>query len=110
MDNRQAVAEYEGWKSRTVHFANRVRERRADLEHRVRLLKQNHAFNEIQTMLRTLARAVADHRHAIRNGDREETIADRMLWVRLDLLPHGTVAENGLVVDQEPTARSDENA
>ncbi len=92
-DHRQAAAEYEDWKSRTVHFANRARERRAELEHRVRLLKQNRAINQAQTTLRTLAQAVADHRDAIRSGGREETTADRLLWVRLDVLPHGTLAD-----------------
>lgn len=91
---RQAAAEYEDWKSRTVHFASRARERRVELEHRVRLLTQNHAINEIRTALQTLAQAVADHRNTIRSGSREETTADRMLWVRLDLLPHCTLADH----------------
>ncbi|MEU3767980.1 hypothetical protein AB0E55_23255 [Amycolatopsis keratiniphila] len=91
---RQAASEYEDWKSRTVHFANRARERRAELEDRVRLLKQSHGFAEIRTALRTLAQAVADHRDTIRRSDCQETTADRMLWVRLDLLPEGTLTDH----------------
>ncbi|MFI9452537.1 hypothetical protein [Amycolatopsis sp. NPDC052450] len=93
MEYRQAASEYEEWKSRTVHFANRARERRAELEHRVRLLTRNRAIDEVRTTLRTLAQAVADHRDAIRSSGREETTADRLLWVRLDILPHGTLAD-----------------
>ncbi|MFI5560750.1 hypothetical protein ACIA2T_15860 [Amycolatopsis japonica] len=91
---RRAAAEYEDWKSRTVHFANRARERRAELEDRVRLLKQSHGFAEIRTALRTLAQAVSDHRDTIRSSGRPETTADRMLWVRLDLLPDRTVTDH----------------
>ncbi|MFI7114912.1 hypothetical protein [Amycolatopsis sp. NPDC049868] len=91
---RQAAADYENWKSRTVHFANCARERRAELEGRVRLLEQSHAFEEIRTALRTLAQAVSDHRDTIRTSGRQETTADRMLWLRLDLLPNGTLADH----------------
>ncbi|MFE5565083.1 hypothetical protein ACFQ68_08830 [Amycolatopsis japonica] len=91
---RQAAADYEGWKARTVHFANRARERRAELEDRVRVLQQSHAFEEIRTALQTIAQAVSDHRDTIRSSGRQETTADRMLWVRLDLLPDGTLANH----------------
>jgi hypothetical protein len=85
---RQAAAAYEEWKSRTVHFANCTRTRRSELHDRVRRINQHDALDRVAAALRTLTQAVADHRDAIRNDSREETAADRMLWLRLDLPPY----------------------
>ncbi|MFJ7212723.1 hypothetical protein [Amycolatopsis sp. NPDC098790] len=87
-DYHQAVAVYEEWKSRTVHFANCARARRGELEDRVRRINQHDTLNRMATALQTLTQAVADHRDAIRSGSREETAADRMLWLRLELSPY----------------------
>ncbi|WP_328442800.1 hypothetical protein [Amycolatopsis sp. NBC_00438] len=84
----QAAAAYEEWKSRTVHFANCARSRRSQLRDRVRRISQHDDLGRMAAALRTLTQAVAEHRDAIRNGSREETAADRMLWLRLDLPPY----------------------
>ncbi|MFE5567061.1 hypothetical protein ACFQ68_18895 [Amycolatopsis japonica] len=89
-DYHQAAAEYEAWKSRTLYFVNRACERRNSLTPRVRRLNETHIIRELKAALGTLARAVTDHRDAIRTGGREETPTDRMLWLQLDHLPHVT--------------------
>ncbi|MFJ9782580.1 hypothetical protein ACIRSS_23565 [Amycolatopsis sp. NPDC101161] len=83
----QAAAAYQEWKSRTVHFANCARARRSELEDRVCRINQHDTLDLTATALRTLTQAIADHRDAIRSGSREETAADRMLWLRLKLPP-----------------------
>ncbi|MFI7122616.1 hypothetical protein [Amycolatopsis sp. NPDC049868] len=87
-DRQRATVEYEEWKSRTIHFLNLARERRSSLTRRVRLLNETHVIGDLRTALQTLVRAVTDHRDAIRCGSRNETTADRMLWLQLDLLHH----------------------
>ncbi|WP_410655216.1 hypothetical protein [Amycolatopsis sp. lyj-112] len=94
-DRQRAAVEYEEWKSRTIHFVNRACERRSSLTRRVRLLNETRVIGELRTALRTLARAVTDHRDVIRNGNRNETTADRILWLQLDLPCH-TAEENSL--------------
>ncbi|WP_409496082.1 hypothetical protein [Amycolatopsis sp. cmx-11-12] len=93
-DYRETASEYEAWKSRTVHFTNCARERRGELEPRIRLLNEARVIDEMRSALRTLAQAVADHRDGIRNSSRVETTADRMLWVQLDLLPRTSVCRS----------------
>ncbi|AIG74362.1 Hypothetical protein AJAP_07245 [Amycolatopsis japonica] len=87
-DRRRAKVEYEEWKSRTIHFLNRACERRGSIAPRVRLLDETNVIDDLRTALETLARAVTDHRDAIRAGTRNETTADRMLWLQLDLSRH----------------------
>lgn len=94
-DRQRAAVEYEEWKSRTIHFVNRACERRSSLTPRVRLLNETYVIGELRTALRTLARAVTNHREAIRSGIRNETTTDRILWLHLDLLRH-TVEEDSL--------------
>jgi hypothetical protein len=86
-EHQQASADYEEWKSRTVHFVNCARQRRGELEPRIHQADGDRRVQELTTALRSMARAVADHRDAIRRGERGETTADRLLWVRLDLVP-----------------------
>ncbi|WP_133849867.1 hypothetical protein [Labedaea rhizosphaerae] len=84
---RAANAEYQDWKSRTVHFLGCLNARRRELEDRVRWLRQGHALDRVSGDLRALAKAVADHRDAIRSEcGRQATTADRLLWARLDVL------------------------
>ncbi|MBN9748616.1 hypothetical protein DMP23_47400 [Amycolatopsis sp. A1MSW2902] len=84
---QQAAAEYEAWKSRAVHFVTCARARRSELVRRFSILDRDDALDRLGTALRSLAAAVAAHREAISGGGREETTADRLLWLRLDLLP-----------------------
>jgi hypothetical protein len=104
----QTAAAYEEWKSRTVHFANCARTRRSELHDRIRRINQHDALDQMAAALRTLTHAVAEHRDAIRNGSREETAADRMLWLRLDLpvahIPHRGHSPAG---DEAVTADAD---
>jgi hypothetical protein len=85
---RQAAAAYQEWKSRTVHFANCARARRSELEDRVRRINEHDALDRMSTVLQALTQAVVEHRDAIRRGSRQETTADRMLWLRLELPPY----------------------
>lgn len=95
---QQAAADYEEWKSRAVHFANCAVQRRGELEPRIRQADGDRRVRDLTSTLRSMARAVADHRDAIRRGEREETTADRLLWVRLDLVPEKWLA----TTDDEP--------
>lgn len=60
----------------------------ASWNHKFRQAGRDRLVEEMKATLRSLTRAIVDHRDAITGGQREETTADRMLWVRLDLLPH----------------------
>jgi hypothetical protein len=97
-ERQQAAADYEEWKSRTVHFVNCAVQRRGELEPRIHKADRDHRVQELTTALRSMARAVADHRDAIRSGERAETMADRLLWVRLNLVPEKWLA----TTDDEP--------
>lgn len=94
-EHQQARADYEEWKSRTVHFANCAVQRRGELQPLIHEASGDRRVQELTSTLRSMARAVADHRDAIRRGERAETTADRLLWVRLDLVPETWLAPTG---------------
>lgn len=87
---RQAKADHDEWKSRTVHFANVARDRRSQLKDRIRHASQERHIEKLNATLDSLLQAIGDHRQAIASGDRVETTADRLLWVRLHLVPRAT--------------------
>lgn len=98
-EREQAAADYQEWKSRTVHFANCAVARRGELEPRIRQAGHDHRVRVLTAALRALADAVAEHRDAIRGGQREETTADRLLWARLDIVGE----KSRTVTDPVPT-------
>lgn len=90
VEYRQAKATHDEWKSRTVHFLNVARDRRSQLKDRIRCGSQERYIEKLKSTLDSVLQAIGDHREAITRGDRGETTADRLLWVRLDLVPRAT--------------------